>query len=668
MENNREIYFIILYQREEKERENELAFIGSDTKPINIYTKQIEGEEQSKTNLYGKIFKYDKRPKKEKEKEEENKKAEIPERKIEDKEKVNKIEIKFDLGNDNYTISFNIEDKLFYYDIELRKGNKFITNIAKEIIDQNILDYYKKFELFYEAINKNKEEAKIYTLYDETIKLYSQKNGFGFLISLFTKIYKKQNLCVKLIKEFYLTNSEKRNEKNMDRTRSLVHYKKIFSDISYIADNLIEYNEYDSVQFYAIILCYLDFYDNENYKKLFKKLYNNKPEVLYEILLIYNSHLLYPIEQDLDFFVKFIEEAISKKEFCVFEILFNYILDTEIFIVCIDKTKEKIIEKYKNDFEIIKIKADLKVNKREKGEEMNIIIPSIESIINFSKKKEILLIYFSSDFWNNILKHYDEPTPHCINICFRLREVFIKYNNLINILFKDKIKKDKKDKKEKEIKNDINKYLDEDKFASILDKNIIYIFQIERELSDSEILGYISYDPYLKEEKYKNKRNINIFDYIKFENINKEFITLFQSFNFEIIFNEKEFLNKMISKINNIFKFGAIINLIDINKISNKEEYISQLKKKYEIVTKNEIDSLKDEKLEEAAKIISHFIIILFIQEKNCAFLENMIEKLNKIISSLVLIILMNRCLCEDNHQPIKEFIFQKYLTNRSKN
>jgi len=290
-EGKKEIYFIILYQREEKERENEFAFIGSDTKPKNIYTKQIEGEEQSKTYLYGKIFKYDKGPKKE----EENKI-----RIIEDKEKVDEIEINFEIGNDNYIISFNIEDKLFYYDIELRKGNKFIENIEKEIIDQNILDYYKKFELFFEAINKNKEEAKIYTLYNEAINLYSQKNGFYFLISLFAKIYNKQNICVKLIKEFYLTNSEKRNDKNMDRKQSLIYYKAFFSDISYKADNLIEYNEYDFIQFYAIIFCYINYYDYENYKKLFKKLYNNKPEVLYEILLIYNSHLVNPIEQDLD--------------------------------------------------------------------------------------------------------------------------------------------------------------------------------------------------------------------------------------------------------------------------------------------------------------------------------------------------------------------------------
>jgi len=290
---------------------------------------------------------------------------------------------------------------------------------------------------------------------------------------------------------------------------------------------------------------------------------------------------------------------------------------------------------------------------------MNIIIPSIESIINFSKKKEILLIYFSGNFWNNILKHYEEPTPYCINICFRLREVFIKYNSLINILFKDK--------KEEEIKNDINKYLEEDKFASILDQSIMIIIQKDRKLSDSQILEYISYNPYYKEEKYKNKRTINLFDYIKLENINEEFITLFKSFNFEIIFDEIEFLNKMISKINNIFKFGVIINLIDINRLSNKDEYISQLKKKYEITSKKEIDSLKGEKLQEAAAIISHFITILFILEKNCEFLESMIEKMNKIISCLIYNKLIIICQC-DEYQPIREFIFKKYLNDNNAN
>ena len=72
----------------------------------------------------------------------------------------------------------------------------------------------------------------------------------------------------------------------------------------------------------------------------------------------------------------------------------------------IEKNKEKIIEKYNNDFKIIKIKSDLK---KKEGQEIQIIIPAVESIVEFSEEKEKLLIYFNSNFWMNILKNYNEP-------------------------------------------------------------------------------------------------------------------------------------------------------------------------------------------------------------------------------------------------------------------
>jgi hypothetical protein len=186
----------------------------------------------------------------------------------------------------------------------------------------------------------------------------------------------------------------------LDRKDSLNDYSSIFCDIASNADNLIKNNGYDPIQFYGIILCYLNYYDYKNFQKYFQIIYNSKnPEILYEILLIYNTNLFNPINQDLEFFVKFIEYTVSKKEFENFENLLNYILVVETFIIVIDKTKEKIIENYENNFKTIKIKYNLILKKKEKGEEMNIIIPSIESIINFSIEKEKLLIYFTSNFY-----------------------------------------------------------------------------------------------------------------------------------------------------------------------------------------------------------------------------------------------------------------------------
>ena len=71
-----------------------------------------------------------------------------------------------------------------------------------------------------------------------------------------------------------------------------------------------------------------------------------KPEVLYEILLLYCSHFLKPIYQNLDFFVKFIDYCATQKEFNSFKNGLNYIRDIETFITVINKTKESIVDKY----------------------------------------------------------------------------------------------------------------------------------------------------------------------------------------------------------------------------------------------------------------------------------------------------------------------------------
>ena len=168
---SKEIYFIILYTRKEKEGEKDFIFTKNVSKLQNIYTKEIEGKGENKIYLYEKVIKFDKEINKKEEDNINGKETNNDEKNIE------KIEIQFEIVNDIYIISFNIEDNFFYYDVELKKGNKSLANSAKEIIDQNTLDYYKKFEIFLEALNKNKEEGKIDILYEETIKLYSKKKN-----------------------------------------------------------------------------------------------------------------------------------------------------------------------------------------------------------------------------------------------------------------------------------------------------------------------------------------------------------------------------------------------------------------------------------------------------------------------------------------------------------
>ena len=78
------------------------------------------------------------------------------------------------------------------------------------------------------------------------------------MISLFVQIYKDKDLCSSLIAKFKeMNNSSKGDEKNMDRNKDLWKYIESINDISSEADNLIKSNDYDPIQFYAIILLWV---------------------------------------------------------------------------------------------------------------------------------------------------------------------------------------------------------------------------------------------------------------------------------------------------------------------------------------------------------------------------------------------------------------------------
>ena len=55
------------------------------------------------------------------------------------------------------------------------------------------------------------------------------------------------------------------------------------------SDRLIKSNGYNPIHFYGVILSYFNYYDYNIFEKCFNKLYENNPEDLYEILLIYYS-------------------------------------------------------------------------------------------------------------------------------------------------------------------------------------------------------------------------------------------------------------------------------------------------------------------------------------------------------------------------------------------
>jgi hypothetical protein len=337
------IYFFISYERKEKENSNDIKFVVKEKKnPICIYK-----EESNKNELYNyiKIFK------------------------VKPNEKNNNnYHFEFIINDDKYTISFDSKGKTFIYEVTLEIEEK-IKQIKSEI-NQNVMEYYEKMHIFMKALNENKENKNIDLLFKDTIDLYSIKKGFDFLIEIFVEIYLKKKLCPILLEKFKEMNENPNdNEKNMDKKPYLKVHTKTFNSIKY--DEIVSKYKYKTIEFYGVVLSYLNFYDYEKFSLIIDNLSKKKSKKdLYEILLIYHSHLKSPINQDINFFGYFIKYIVENKEFPIFEIGLNYIKDIETFTYSISGNKKKIFKKYyKNNKEklnlIIKIGENIKIIKNQ---------------------------------------------------------------------------------------------------------------------------------------------------------------------------------------------------------------------------------------------------------------------------------------------------------------
>ena len=508
------LYFFITYTRKQKENSEDVEFIVSDNKSQKPECLFVDEKYENQKYYYNKVFKVDKSMGKGKKK--------------------NNFNFEFEIADETYKISFDSQGNTFVYDVNLEEGKKII--IIRRKVSQN-KEYIEKIEAFITALKDNGEENLIDELYKETINLYSQKKGFSFLIELFLKIYQKKDLCPELMKKFReMNDTPKENEKNMDRKSLLKTYKSDLNAIASEAEKLLANNNYESIEFYGIVLSYLNFYDYEKFCKIIDELFIKRTKDLFEILLIYKAHLKNPIKQDFYFFDQFINYSILNKDFSVFKLGLDYIKDIQTFIKVFEKNKEEIFKKFnsskfdkiinignlkfkkidipdktdkienassqaieedKNEIQIEESNTISKKSIRQCNEEfistnennlknhfISEIIKNMKSIITFSKENNTFLIYFNNIFWQYILNYFNEPKQNNIWICFQLREIFIKYYELVEKIF---AKKDNKFT----IKKDATSYFEKDEFAFLLDQ-IIRKYNNNKEVNNIEKLAFIT--------------------------------------------------------------------------------------------------------------------------------------------------------------------------------
>ena len=624
------LYFFILYDRPEKISDNDISFVIPEKQsqiPECFYTYE---KYDNNKYYYNKIYKVDKS--------------------LGQGDKKNEYYFEFIIGEEKYRISFETKKNTFVYDIRLVFGKKILEIVRN--INQN-KEYIKKTEIFIEALKKNKEENLIDTLYKEAINLYKKKKGFSFLIGLFVKIYKKKDLCSELLKIFKEMNYKKKdNDKNLDRKSFLKDYIPDLETIKSEAD------KYNTIDFYGIILSYFNYYDYNNFVSILKELYDKKQEDLFEIMIIYNTHLKNLIRENSDFFNTFISYTIKNKDFNCFEKALNYINDIETFLnaitYCIKKNKEDILSKCKDNDKIIKL-DNLKFKEKEKNKGKNTIIFSdeisnnyiteimkkIEDIIGFSSENDMILVHFTNSFWYYILYCFREPNQENILNCKNIRMTFIKYYDLVTKVFKNK---------ESKIKKDAINYYEKDEFAILLDQIIRKYLNNEKYMTNIEKLGLITkYNPFYSTENinFSNKRDLDILDLFNLNDIDNDFVQYFKGMGFESIFKDKlpEYIKKIMDKIKTIKNFIPTIELINIDNLDNKNLFLDILNKKYESIIVNNIQNLKGQDLKEAIDAIVQITLKNYIYkeaQERFEFIENQIKNLDKSIIADIFIEIIN--------------------------
>ena len=414
--NDKEIYFIISNSSEEKINFSDLKCI-SEIHPKIIYEKSVDKGKVS--FLFHHVFKL-----------------------VLKKSENHKYKVQYEIGEILYDIFFEVKNKIFIYEIKLQEYNKLLNNIPIKDIDQNQITIQNKLDIFLEALEKNNEINKIEILYKETIDLFKTKKKFSLLIFLFLKLYqRKKELCSLLTDIFKEINAKENTDRDENLAKELETFNQIYSN----ANNLIKKNKYDPVGFYGIIFCYLSSYDQENFSKIINNFLEGNTHILYEILITYYSHFNIKLNQNSEFFNNLVKYAINKlNNFEIFLSILNYIDDIETFLYVINENKKEIFKEYdelKN--KPIKLSPNLKLIKKEYEEghhlrqktELDSIISIIEKLIEFSKNNSILLIYLNCSFWTYFLKQYNKIDLANIDNCYRLRNLFKKYKDLINVLY-----------------------------------------------------------------------------------------------------------------------------------------------------------------------------------------------------------------------------------------
>jgi len=562
--------------------------------------------------------------------------------------------------------------------IKSRKG------FGNEKLITQKLDYNLKMKYFKESLKKKEQNQILNDLYNDTIKIYTKQPYFEFLINIFINVYENKDTCNSLLEEFQKFN-KKLTPKLDDPFSSFIVFKESLNE--YIdkfkknveeSKKIIESNSYDFIQFYGLIFSYLNHYDYDSCMKLFndlEKTLESKND-LFEILLVYNHFFKKKLNLEKNFLENFItysakneelelnndknndnnndknnDKNKAKKHYLRFiQKALPYLDDINCYLHCLNLNKENIIKiKEFQPIEILKFQ-----NYPNETEDLE---KDIEEILDFSEEKNILMIYLNNDFWTNLSKVYEEVTQENIKRLKQLRILSEKYFQIVEKICKSKL-----------IKTKAKEYRDRDELTIKLDRIIIDYIKNNNDISNDEIVNLLTeYDPYYdinnNNKIYMNKRNPEILEKLVLKEMNNEFIEDYKKKNFEKIFEQQmpQYMLTMISKIEKLSDFLIILELFEINKITDKKnDFIGLLEQKYNLYV-NKINEIDDESLKESENrdMIQNLskLIYFFYKETGLDSFTKKVKRLNQPILIVEILIILYKKKSDEENLELKAYI-----------
>ena len=453
------------------------------------------------------------------------------------------------IPNENYYI--------FIFDIIVKAYNENYINCGFKL---EIWDKYKernyisflteidKLIIFKKALKKNNiEKIQHHQLIEDGLLLFNKNNkNYIFLLNLFC-ISQEQKISTKIINMFYQSISlGKRSLFDKEESNIIKNYmEKLEKNISFY----IDFNICSKETVYAFLIYYKILYCSNDINNYINKLYDNNElkTILLNILREYSEILCKYLSLTPQVITDLAIKSLNNFDFEGFSISLKYIKDILLYLEIITNNIDKIYQIYYLTNKTLIINGDtIKINKHE----IEQICSYINKITEYQKNKETKFICFNRFFWDIYINDSKCRiiNKKNINDLFLLRNCMNHFLNL-NLLLNENKEWDLNFPFDLEINDDIGIFL----HNNII--NIINNKQEEKLSNDEKIELILIKDPYYYEDKYKYKRDHNIFKMINifeieenkvlFNKLDNLFINTEEYNNFiNIIFNQIDNLNQ----------------------------------------------------------------------------------------------------------------------------